>query len=101
MIRRRTGAQGVAVVDMDLVVIFGGIFLTTVGYQVSRAIARRVERRAPELPQLAEITRRLEEIGQTVDAIAIEVERVSEAQRFSAKLLSDRTTGPPGAKVSS
>ena len=77
-------------VDMDLVVIFSGIFLTTVGYQVSRAIARRVEHRPPVLPELAEITRRLEEIGQTVDAIAIEVERVSEAQRFSAKLLSER-----------
>jgi hypothetical protein len=87
-------------VDMDLVVIFSGIFLTTVGYQVSRAIARRVERPAVP-PELAQITRRLEEIGQTVDAIAIEVERVSEAQRFSAKLLSERTAGPPATKVSS
>jgi hypothetical protein len=78
-------------VDTDLVVIFGGIFLTTVGYQVSRAIARRLEHRAPASDDLAAIRTRLEEIGQTVDSIAIEVERVAEAQRFSAKLLAERT----------
>jgi hypothetical protein len=33
---------------------------------------------------------RLERIEQAVDAIAIEVERISEGQRFTTKLLSDR-----------
>ena len=33
---------------------------------------------------------RLERLQQSVDAIAIEVERIAEAQRFSAKLLADR-----------
>jgi CHASE1-domain containing sensor protein len=32
----------------------------------------------------------LERLQQSVDAIAIEVERIAEAQRFSAKLLSER-----------
>jgi hypothetical protein len=84
-------------VDPDLVVIFGGIFLTTVGYQVSRAVARRMEHRSPPKDELAAIRTRLEEIGQTVDSIAIEVERVAEAQRFSAKLLAGRKDGPAGA----
>jgi hypothetical protein len=33
---------------------------------------------------------RLEQLQQSIDAIAIEVERIAEAQRFSAKLLADR-----------
>jgi uncharacterized membrane-anchored protein YhcB (DUF1043 family) len=37
---------------------------------------------------------RLEHLQQSVDAIAIEVERIAEAQRFSAKLLSERVDMP-------
>ena len=33
---------------------------------------------------------RLEHLQQSIDAIAVEVERIAEAQRFSAKLLADR-----------
>jgi hypothetical protein len=36
------------------------------------------------------LTDRLERIEQTVEATAIEVERISEANRFMAKLLADR-----------
>jgi hypothetical protein len=32
----------------------------------------------------------LEQLQQSVDAIAVEVERIAEAQRFSAKLLAER-----------
>ena len=50
---------------------------------------------APQMPQVAEA--RLEQLQQSIDAIAIEVERIAEAQRFSAKLLSERseTSGIP------
>ena len=42
-------------------------------------------------PELARTTHeQLERLQQSVDAIAIEVERIAEAQRFSAKLLSER-----------
>jgi hypothetical protein len=37
---------------------------------------------------------RLERLQQSVDAIAIEVERIAEAQRFSAKLLHERSESP-------
>jgi Na+(H+)/acetate symporter ActP len=33
---------------------------------------------------------RLEQLQQSIDAIAVEVERIAEAQRFSAKLLAER-----------
>lgn len=36
---------------------------------------------------------RLARIEQAVDAIALEVERISEGQRFTTKLLSERTRG--------
>jgi hypothetical protein len=35
---------------------------------------------------------RLERIEQAVDAIAVEVERISEGQRFTTKLLSERSS---------
>jgi hypothetical protein len=35
---------------------------------------------------------RMTELVQAVDAIALEVERISEAQRFTARLLAERTT---------
>jgi hypothetical protein len=46
---------------------------------------------------------RIERIEQAVDSIAIEMERVSEGQRFVTKLLSDRAPPlpeqlPPGQK---
>ena len=34
----------------------------------------------------------LEQLQQSVDAIAVEVERIAEAQRFSAKLLADASS---------
>ena len=38
----------------------------------------------------------LEQLQQSVDAIALEVERIGEAQRYTAKLMSDRArTAPP------
>jgi len=35
---------------------------------------------------------RLERMEHAVDAIAVEIERISEGQRFTTKLLSERTT---------
>ena len=49
------------------------------------------EGRNPRLP--LEVTDRLEKMDQALEAIAIEVERISEGQRFTTKLLSE---GRPG-----
>jgi len=37
---------------------------------------------------------RFDQLQQSVDAIAVEVERIAEAQRFSAKLLAERSETP-------
>jgi hypothetical protein len=42
--------------------------------------------RRQDLPRAQQVDERLEYLQQSVDAIALEVERISEAQRFSAKL---------------
>ena len=44
--------------------------------------------------QLDPVMDRLLRIEQTLDSVAIEVERISEAQRFTTKLLSDREKVP-------
>ena len=41
-------------------------------------------------PKDLEVAARLERIEQALDSVAIEVERISEGQRFTTKLLSDR-----------
>ena len=42
--------------------------------------------------KLDEIAARLEHIEQAIDAMAVETERISEGQRFTTKLLSERTS---------
>lgn len=42
---------------------------------------------------------RFERLEQSVDAIAVEIERISEAQRFSAKLMSDRLPTPEAERA--
>ena len=65
--------------------------VTAIGIPIARAYARRMER-GPMGPQMpTEMTARLERMEQALDSIAIEVERISEAQRFTTKLLSDKS----------
>ncbi len=59
-----------------------------VGLPLARAFARRMDRRG-ETGSASEITPRLDRIEQAVEAIAIEVERVSEGQRYTTKAISD------------
>ena len=59
-----------------------------------------VWRRAPwarrqDLPSAQPADERLEYLQQSVDAIALEVERIGEAQRFSDKLRAERLETPP------
>ena len=42
------------------------------------------------LPPSAEVSNRLDQLQQSVDAIAIEVERLAEAQRYAARLEAER-----------
>jgi len=77
--------------------LFAGFLVSTMAavailYPIMRAIGRRLEgRAAPADPLLAKASaERLERIEQAVEAMAIEIERISEGQRFTARLLSER-----------
>jgi hypothetical protein len=64
------------------------IAAASVALPFARAYARRIEHGANgEIP--SEVKERLERMEQAIDSIAIEVERISEGQRFTTKLLSD------------
>jgi hypothetical protein len=62
-----------------------------IALSISRLLWKRGSRKWTVPPAAPESTERLERIEQAVDAIAIEVERVSEGQRFVTRLLSERT----------
>ncbi len=65
--------------------------MTGMLYPLIRAWARRLENRgAPLQLPLRDIEERLDRIERAVESIAVEVERVSEGQRFVTKLLAER-----------
>ncbi len=74
-----------------------GIVLIALGAPLVKVIASRLERRPPASSELASIDARLTRIETAVDAIAVEVERVAEAQRFSARLQAERLPGTQGS----
>lgn len=58
-----------------------------------RAIGRRMEGRGLGDPGRAELVERMERMEQALDAIAVQVERIAEGQRFTTRLLSERSSG--------
>jgi hypothetical protein len=69
------------------------VFTIFVMAPLAVAVARRMLRRPFEskpAPQLLESAARLERMEQAVDAIAVEVERISEGQRFVTALMAKR-----------
>jgi len=76
------------------IVLFIMTGVTAIGIPIVKAYARRIERepRQPVLPP--DVGARLERMEQALDSIAIEVERISEGQRFTTKLLAERNTAP-------
>ena len=73
----------------------------SVAYSISAIARATVAHKKEEVRQTesaAPLTEaRLARIEQAVDAIALEVERISEGQRFTTKLLSEHNAMPPKA----
>jgi len=70
---------------------FGMVIVVSIGVPLVRGLVKRWERKdaaAPAIP--SDVTARLERMEAGIEAIAIEVERISEGQRFTTKLLSER-----------
>ena len=69
---------------------FTAVLLTWIKYRHSKQLP------TPELMRrLDEIADRVNRIETSIDAVAVEVERISEGQRFTTRLLADRA-GAPG-----
>ncbi len=78
-----------------MLAVFIFVTVLTVITSLTKIITKAIEKRSSVSPRsLAGVEERLARIEQAVEAIAIEVERVSEGQRFTTKLLSERASGP-------
>jgi len=77
----------------DVAVPIAGIVMIialSIGTPIAIAYARRISRGAPPAAGAgADTTARLERMEQAIEAIATEVERISEGQRFTTKLLAE------------
>jgi hypothetical protein len=79
-----------------------GIITIVLGFPIVRLITKWLEPRPVPPRELSSINGRLEKIEAAVDAIAVEVERISESQRFTARLQSEQQSPRlPGAGGSS
>ncbi len=74
---------------------FATAIILAIGVPLARAFARRMdsESKGPRIP--AEVVERLERMEQSLDAVAVEIERISEGQRFTTKLLSESAGSEP------
>ena len=88
--------------DRDQLVMGGGaIFLLMVPLVI--AFARRIWVRGGARAAVVDFdsSPRLQRIEQAIESIAIEVERIGEAQRFTTKLLSERAADPVANRIAS
>ena len=69
---------------------FAMVSTLAVGVPLVRALAKRWGAEAGQARVPAEVAARLERMEQALEAVAIEVERISEGQRFTTRLLSER-----------
>jgi hypothetical protein len=70
------------------------ILLGVAGY-IGWRLARRGTPQQDHLPRAELAEQRIEYLQQSIDAVALELERVGEAQRFSDKLRVERGETPP------
>ena len=84
------GDQGIPPEAVDISIAF---FITVAAIIIllplARAIARKMDRRSVQQVS-PEVSTQLEHLNRAVDAIAVEVERISEGQRFTTRLLTEQ-----------
>ncbi len=74
-----------AQVSVIIVILASSLTAVTIG------LVRGLQKKPRPLEVSSAQSLQLEQLQQSVDAIAVEVERIAEAQRFSAKLLAERS----------
>jgi hypothetical protein len=82
------------------IVLFSTMPIIAIGFPLARAYAKKIERGNDTARVPSDVSARLERMEQAIDSIAVEVERISEGQRFTTKLLAERSGAPVGGDVS-
>ena len=82
------------------IVLFSTMPVIAIGFPLARAYAKKIERGGDTARVPSDVSARLERMEQAIDSIAVEVERISEGQRFTTKLLAERSGAPVGGDVS-
>ena len=83
----------------SVLVPLGGMFMIVaivLGIPMLRIMSKRLDARNAIPPATGDTIARLERIEHAIDAMAVEVERIAEGQRFTTKLLSERSTARAG-----
>jgi hypothetical protein len=77
--------------DHDLVPFgfFAMVTIVAIGSPLVRGLVKRWERNAATPAVPSDVSARMERMEHAIDAIAVEIERISEGQRFTTKLLSE------------
>ena len=65
------------------------VIALAVGIPLARALARRMDRQRVEPPVGPEVLQRLERMEHAIEAVAVEIERISENQRFMTRLMTE------------
>ena len=71
------------------IAFFVTAFAIVIGLPLVRGMVRRWDREGEATRLPADVSGRLERMEHAIDAIAVEIERISEGQRFTTKLLSE------------
>jgi hypothetical protein len=82
------------------IVLFATAPIMAIGIPIARAYARKIEKGGTSERLPSDVSARLERMEQAIDSIAVEVERISEGQRFTTKLLSERSSAPVAGDIS-
>lgn len=86
--------ETVAIIVVSAIVFIGA----PIAVAISRFIWKRTTTRAVPAAANPDDTKRLERVEQAVDTIAVELERMTEGQRYITRLLSERN-GAPAAEA--
>jgi hypothetical protein len=72
------------------------IAVIALGVPIVRALARRFDRKTENMKLGgANMEHQLRQLQDSVDSMAIEIERISESQRFTSKLMAERAASVP------
>lgn len=72
-------------------IVFGTLLAAALGYPIIRMITRVIERATDKrYVRGQDVEVQLKALQESIDTMAVEIERISESQRFQSKLLSDR-----------